>query len=332
MPSQAPLETGEDCSAELEFDIPAIARALAEDAHARRSLADAFGIDVDLPLQRFVEALLRALDQAPTKDPSLDNRTVFRAAVRALGSNSRAWATFHKQEAELRRLLRDYDPVSVVENQEAIRTQLRDFFPGQTGAADSRAVLKWAVRLSKDSFKDELRNVTDGIHALNGSLAGARLSSNRLMPALAAVFGYGPSRTMRPRLREAGVADPAGIKFPGMGYILATEFFRNLGFDGFKPDRHIQRLIHRWAPQVLDACAPAADELIRTLGTRSADLRRSLLYSLAGQALTPTGTSYSAADNLVWFVGAYMERKGVESDRVYVRRRRGTTKPLDPAS
>jgi hypothetical protein len=128
---------------------------------------------------------------------------------------------------------------------------------------------------------------------------------------------------MRRRLQEAGTPDPAGIKFPGMGYVLATEFFRNLGFDGFKPDRHVQRLIQRWAPEVLEACAPAADDLMRALGIRNNDLRKSLWCSLAGQALTPTGTGYSVADNLVWALGAYVERKGRESDRLYVRSRQG---------
>jgi hypothetical protein len=321
-----------DCSSELAFDIPAISCALAEDDRARRSLERDYGIGVHLTAPRFIADFLQVLDQTPTEDRSPDNRKVLRAAVRALGSNSRSWATFHKRESELGTLLCGYDPLRVVENQEAIQSQLRGFFRGQTGAADSRAVLKWAVRLSTTRFQDELQNVTNCILAAHESLSGARLPSNHLMPALAAVCGHGPSRTMRLRLREAGIAAPAGLKFPGMGYILATEFFRNLGFDGFKPDRHVKRLIQRWTPQVLEACAPTADNLMRTLGTRSDDLRRSLSYSLAGQALTPTNTSYSVADNLVWALGAYVERKGFESDRVYVRRRRGPTTPTDPGS
>jgi hypothetical protein len=68
------------------------------------------------PAQRFIAELLQVLDQTPTEDRSPDNRKVFRAAVRALGSNSRAWATFHKREAELGTLLCGYNPLRVVES------------------------------------------------------------------------------------------------------------------------------------------------------------------------------------------------------------------------
>ena len=57
--------------------------------------------------------LNRQLEQAPVEDPlaqDLSNADVFRAAVKALGSNSRAWATFLKVESQLSNFLGDYDP------------------------------------------------------------------------------------------------------------------------------------------------------------------------------------------------------------------------------
>jgi hypothetical protein len=43
-----------------------------------------------------------------------------------------------------------------------------------------------------------------------------------------------------------------------------------------------------------------------------------LKYSLIGIEATPRGVPHSFTDNLVWLLGAYLERKGKESDTSYV--------------
>jgi hypothetical protein len=103
-----------------------------------------------------------------------------------------------------------------------------------------------------------------------------------------------------------------------MGATLASEFLRNMGFSGFKPDRHVTRLLYRWAPESVAEAEAVARRLARVVGRGDSATCRFLTYSLAGVALTPAGTSYSVADNLVWALGHYVEKKGRESDQSYV--------------
>src|SRR5437016_9366218 len=102
-------------------------------------------------------------------------------------------------------------------------------------------------------------------------------------------------------------------KGPGMGPTLASEFLRNLRLTGFKPDRHVRRLFSRWFPDLALAITPRARELSRLLGTESRDIIEFFLFALVGPAVTPAGTAWSHVDNLVWALGAYVEKKGRES-------------------
>ena len=86
-----------------------------------------------------------------------------------------------------------------------------------------------------------------------------------------------------------------------------------------KPDRHIQRLFNRWFPDGGDAEVQAAVQLLQELlGRRTKDLSTYLKYSLIGIGATPEGIPHSVADNLVWLLGAYLEKKGKVSDAVYI--------------
>ena len=107
-------------------------------------------------------------------------------------------------------------------------------------------------------------------------------------------------------------------KVPGMGMPLASEFLRNLHWEGFKPDRHIKRLIGRWFPKVVESKSRRASYLAREiLHCGSKDVIVGLNFSLAGMAVTPNGCSFTKADNLVWALGAYVEKKDKESEKVY---------------
>jgi len=110
---------------------------------------------------------------------------------------------------------------------------------------------------------------------------------------------------------------PADWKLAGMRAVLGSEFLRNLGWSGFKPDRHVTRLFRRWFPDVVKASEPRAAQLAELIGRKSRDLPTYLTYSLVGIAVTPAGHALSEADNLVWVLGAYLERKGAESNRRY---------------
>jgi hypothetical protein len=105
-----------------------------------------------------------------------------------------------------------------------------------------------------------------------------------------------------------------------MGYILGSEFIRNLHWPAFKPDRHVQRLLDRWMPNARLEVEPEVASIQRLLGHKTKDLERYLSYSLIGINATPPGVPITFTDNLVWLLAAYIEKKGRESGTVYVRK------------
>ena len=107
-------------------------------------------------------------------------------------------------------------------------------------------------------------------------------------------------------------------KAPGMGYVLACEFLRNLYWGtSFKPDRHIKRLPGGWFPEVAAGVENRAVQLAVLLGSRRGELVKDLKFSLVGIAVTPADRCLNEVDNLVWSLGRYVEKKGKESDTDY---------------
>jgi hypothetical protein len=107
-----------------------------------------------------------------------------------------------------------------------------------------------------------------------------------------------------------------------MGYALGSEFLRNLHWPGFKPDIHITRLFNAWlSPTELHQLAEAEgyQQLLDLIHQHNQGVCDYLRYALAGLALTPTGR-YTQADNIVWLLGYYVEKKGKESGTVYIAR------------
>jgi hypothetical protein len=104
-----------------------------------------------------------------------------------------------------------------------------------------------------------------------------------------------------------------------MGYVLASEFLRNLHWGAFKPDRHFKRLFQHWCPSALSLVEPEVQDLQRQLGRHAADLADYFRYSLVGIDATPKGTSITYADNSVWLLAANVERKGKETNVTYVK-------------
>jgi hypothetical protein len=141
----------------------------------------------------------------------------------------------------------------------------------------------------------------------------------RLVPAVAAcTLGFAVT------LRSGSLQTPVGMstwKAPGMGGVLASEFLRNLHWDTYKPDRHILRLLGSWFPgQMLEAQAEAARIGERLFGKSGKVAREFLAGSLLGIAVTPPEMPLAEADNLIWALGAYVERKGQESTVTYTTR------------
>ncbi len=97
-------------------------------------------------------------------------------------------------------------------------------------------------------------------------------------------------------------------KLCGMRFALGSEFFRNLGWNGFKPDRHVIRLLDAWVPDIVAQQADTAQSLAQIAGRNTNELRTMMQYSLAGIAISST-ENYSRTDNLIWLLGAYAETK-----------------------
>ena len=240
------------------------------------------------------------------------NQTVFRAAALAIASNMRSWSRFLGCRRTFKSLLRQYDPVAFARDAETDPSLVRsveDCLGGRTKRADAKAIVKWARILAREpryfSALSELKNDME-----------AKVHEGEIVPVLATFLGS-PSKKAENRWHRP----PTGVeswKAPGMGMVLACEFLRNLHEDGFKPDRHIKRLMGRWFSDVIETQSGRASDLAcKMLDCRSREVIVGLKISLAGMAVTPQGCSFTKADNLVWALGAYVEKKNSESGEVY---------------
>lgn len=296
-------------------NLQAVAEGLFGEERIRRRICRDYSLERNLAADQAAAAMVAAFGQNPAANGAgpggHDAQTVFRAAARALASNCRSWATFLRYEPSLAELTGGYDPQKTAAELRAGRLQMDDLaacLPGQTARGDARAMVLWAEAMeARSSFGAELRR-------LEGLLVAAGVESAATVPAMAVVLGA-PSREALRRFPP-----PAGSstwKLSGMGPVLASEFLRNLRWAGFKPDRHINRLFGQWFPDVVEQMAIPARELADRLGTRRKDVREFLTISLVGTAVTPPGRSFTEVDNLVWALGAYVEKKGNESSTSY---------------
>lgn len=282
---------------------------IADALHADRGIRERIARDYALPAAEaagspleFVNAIINSFDQAPVDDPlrPLSNNEVFKAATLALGSNSRSWATFLQSRDKLAEALGGYDPVQArFVDTEVVAALL----PGTTSRGDAKAIRQWADLLAECEERGE--NYYDQVIALANTFAeraagkGVELPAERLMLCVVGhLIDQPPTRWDGPRVG----------KLPGMRFALGSEFFRNLGWNGFKPDRHVIRLLNGWVGELVNQQTGTADALVRLAGRNSRGLGEIMRYSLAGIAISPS-RNYSRTDNLIWLLGAYVETK-----------------------
>jgi hypothetical protein len=297
----------------VQIDITIIQRRLYDDIAVRNRLIRDYALDpIPEDAESLTRSLLLAFRQIPVTDPlseTIDNGAVYRAAIHALGSNSRSWSSFIRGRESLERYLNDYDLSFAPEHK-----GLLAFLPGQTGPADARAIIAWQRILSKKY------NYYSGLVELGKRFRSLGIGNDELLPCVAVFIGAPPSeRRVHPCLSDIYERRVrSDWKTPGMGPVLASEFLRNMGWNGFKPDRHVIRLLERWIPEVVyDQCMRAI-ELSDIIGTRRKDLVTFLTYSLTGIAVTPPDSSFSVTDNLIWTLGAYLETRNHESGEIYI--------------
>ncbi len=274
--------------------------------------------------ESFVAALLECLGQAPSDNPLCAGHSanqVFKAAVRALASNSRRWSRFLQHREQLEEILCNYDAcrfVSRVEgaNRNKVIEKIAALLGGQTARRDAKAIVEWARLLCAcpDYYKNVIVALALDLCRQANEKCRRQPSAAELLPAL---VGALVSKTRRSRQRyERSQIPCACVGLPGMRYVLASEFLRNLGWNGFKPDRHVKRLIECWQPGL--AKRQPVDCYGDLAGTREKEFSEFVGNSLAGMALTPRGISYSHMDNLVWLLGAYIEKTGRETCTNYL--------------
>jgi hypothetical protein len=311
----------------MHIAIDKIQEQLFANTAARHRITRDFGLQGQFSnASEFASAVVASLDQAPAPvpwDQAPTNRQVFRAAVRALGSNSRSWGVFLTSLPTLTELLHGFDPVATHQSAQSGRLtmdEVKACLPGQSSTGDARAILQWAERLATGApYGDFMRALTAAFRRLGAQSCGGSVAESHLMLCVAAYIGNPPPRWIGNRYLGSNEFGTVGRhKAPGMGYALASEFLRNLGWSGFKPDRHVMRLFNAWMPGEMANVMPGVNALASVIGSRNRQLVDYLGYSLLGATVTPPGIPLSVADNHVWLLGAYVEKAGRESRESYL--------------
>jgi hypothetical protein len=289
----------------MKTDIQLIKRKLFD--CARSSIARDYKLKAPANPDELAEQVLQSMDQSACADPlnqQYDNDAIFRAAVRALGSNSRNWATFLANEQQI---LSRFEVQNVERNPPSC-SDLATLLRGQTATADASAILNWAHLLSghQNYYATAIVAVSNKIQHQFSERQGRNIPSRELFLCVVAYF-----TDSRPRARA--------WKWPGMRFALGSEFLRNLHWNGFKPDRHIKRLLDRWTNGQINV-QQQVQQLLEAIGRRDRELSESLKWSLTGMEIAPDNyrANFSQFDNLIWLLGAYVEKKGRESNCNYM--------------
>jgi len=172
-------------------DLEAVRESLFRHARVVAKIARDYGFAVPTSAAELGHALIASFDQARGAEGhsgSLGASDVFRAAVRALGSNNRSWSSFLHREPELRANLLDYDPAATASALRSGALQIDDIMrclPGVTGPADARATARWAQLLADaPDYHAALLQLRDGL-----SRTKARRSELPLLTAV--ILGSG---------------------------------------------------------------------------------------------------------------------------------------------
>ena len=308
------------------IDIALIGQRLFANPSIRQRIVTDYSLNPQNNAADFLSSVIEKLEQLPRSDfltASIDNRDIFRAAVRAIGSNSRSWSSFVKNEYQIEEILSNYQYLSVNQaSEDGIFdvNKLADLLPGQTKNSDAKAIIKWAHMLDAyPNFYDKLKTVAAYFRT---QLDTHLISREHLFLAVVA-FYCNPtiSGNHSNKIFQSSISTNHELtKLPGMQFALLSEFLRNIGWDGFKPDRHIQRLFKMWHPIEDREVMESVQKLCILLGTHSRDVKEFLYCSLLGRKLAPKGIAISVVDNMVWLLGSYVEKKGKESTIDYLKK------------
>lgn len=295
-----------------EVNLYRIKQYLWQDQKIRTRIERDYFIEKNLSFEEFSDSVISSLNQ-PVKSifRRVSNEEFFEAVVKALGSNSRRWNLFSAQEPELKKLLYNYDPGKVYINwSEELAAEIKFFFPGQTRSNDVNAIFQWSKKLTylKDFYQSHIMYLV--FYLLEKSKSNITLNDEHIF-LLVCAFCSAPSNKLNFLEENYKAAD---YKFHGMSYTLSSELLRNLGWNGFKPDRHIKRLFNYWYRGKSQKIELEKIRFKEFLCSQQKPLDEFINYSLIGYNITPDGFTYSEVDNLLWMFGSYVVKIGKEAD------------------
>lgn len=261
------------------------------------------------------------------------NQEVFKAAVWAIGSNMKPWDKFLSIEPDLKAHLCNYDFTRVRVHATSTPnyvSHLGEILGGQTGHKDAQRIIQWASMLSvsfgtlglnnyyMEQIQPLAKKILNSLKIFHNSLSQAK----KIPAPTGFVLNCDPdyAAEITAICLVAILSNPVKKfeeqnfrKWPGIGFVLGMEFIRNLGWPGFKPDRHVCRLFINWdlkkAYKSMIEKSPAA-HFIRSVSGRR--LSSEIFHALVGLAVSPPPTAMhpSFSDNLIWLLGSEIEIKG----------------------
>jgi hypothetical protein len=250
-------------------------------------------------------------EERPWNPQTIDDE-VFKAAVWAIASNSRSWTNVVNNRLTIEKLLCKFrleelrSELQKDGRRESLVRELAKALGGQTAGGDAAGIVSWAQYLK--THKPFAQNVLEPLRGWVGNRASAvklDLTPQELTALCAAALGS-PTELVK---AGTGITE---LKTPRMGFILATEFLRNLGWSGFKPDRHIQALLALWQPQAFESASEYETRSVslsrQIFGTSSKAYVEPLRCCLVGVAFTPREVKFMVADQVMWLYGSITAR------------------------
>lgn len=293
-----------------KLPLASIRQRLFDEGPAARIIRKRYAI-VDPIVGKELEVSVLKLLQQEVRDPicqSIDNDTVLRHMTSAIASNQRSWATVCSANSAERRscLMCQYslkalmtkitDPTAC----ETLKCELACNLGGRTRNSDAKAILENARFINdRINFYNYLIELRAAVVAVMQDATPSELTAG-----VAILIGDESAFESVPNLQKGP------RKMAGMGPTLASEFLRNMGWSGFKPDTHIRRLLSCWYNEGdrQTVVGNRLEQFEAALGTLQKQSREFLYFSIIGERLTPDGEDIIKADQLVWLYGSVLRK------------------------
>jgi len=225
-------------------------------------------------------------EERPWLPEAVDNDQVLKAAVLAIASNQRKWSAVNDK--------RLVEAIKSGGDDKTLRICLKECIPGGFPEKDVAAMLTW--RRTLEACPRFAETVLDPIVSQFLNLPGPEDRERGLSNI---------EKTALMAARFVDVKDGLNKKIANrMGFTLASEFFRNLGRPGFKPDIHIKALLGLWAPEYPKAMKRATLLESRYFKSKSEERKRLLAYCILADWFTTNENDKMRADQIIWLYGS----------------------------